>query len=79
MKPYGGVLGGTMKNSLDFGGDLILILVFWDEYYCKRTAKHMIVVVGPDRRAGNDPEALVLALHHHSPILIEANFQVSLL
>ena len=39
----------------------------------------MIVVVGPDRGAGNNPEALVLALHHHSPTLIDAHFQASLL
>ena len=52
MTFYGGVLGNTMKNWLNFGGDL---------GYSKMSkwAKNTVIVVAyPDRGAGNDPKPL---------------------
>ena len=50
MKFYGGVLGSTMKNWLNFGGDLGILRWVYEQ---KNT---IIVVAYPDRGAGNDPK-----------------------
>ena len=50
MKFYGGVLGSTMKNWLNFGGDLGILR------WANEQKKPTIIVVGyPDHGAGNDP------------------------
>ena len=50
MKFYGGVLGSTMKNWLNFGGDLGILRRVNEQ-------KNTITVVAyPDRGAGNDPK-----------------------
>ena len=67
MKFYGVVRVGTIKNCLNVGGSLGLI---------NKGAKNAIIVVAwPDHGAGNDPEALGLALHHHGPTFINAYCQ----
>ena len=58
MKFYEGVLSSTMKNWLNFGGELGLLR--WEN-----EQNNTIIAVGwPDRDAGNDPEPLGLAFHH---------------
>ena len=57
MKFYAGVLGSTMKNWLNFGGDLGILRGVNEQ---KNT---IIVVAYPDRGAGNDPKPLGLAFH----------------
>ena len=52
MEFYGGVLGSTMKNWLNFGGDLGILRRVNEQ---KNT---IIVVAYPDRGAGNDPKPL---------------------
>ena len=49
MKFYGGVLGNTMKNWLNFGGDLGILR------WVNEQKNTIIVVAYPDRGAGNDP------------------------
>ena len=49
MKFYGGVLGSTMKNWLNFGGDLGILR------WVNEQKNTIIVVAYPDRGAGNDP------------------------
>ena len=50
MKFYGGVLGSTMKNSLNFGGDVGILR------WVNEQKTTIIVVAYPDRGAGNDPK-----------------------
>ena len=50
MKFYGGVLGSTMKNWLNFGGDLGILR------WVNEQKNTIIVVAYPDRGAGNDPK-----------------------
>ena len=47
---YGGVLGSTMKNWLNFGGDLGI------PRWVNEQKNTIIVVAYPDRGAGNDPK-----------------------
>ena len=49
MKLYGGVLGSTMKNWLNIGGDLGILR------WVNKQKNTIIVVAYPDRGAGNDP------------------------
>ena len=49
MKFYGGVLGSTMKNWLNFGGDLGILR------WVNEQKSTIMVVTYPDRGAGNDP------------------------
>ena len=64
MTFYGGVLGNTMKNWLNVGGDLG-ILRWVNEH--KTT---LIVVAYPDRGSGNEPKPLGLAFHHQGSTLL---------
>ena len=48
MKFYGGVMGSTMKNWLNFGGDLGILR------WVNEQKNTIIVVAYPDRGAGND-------------------------
>ena len=50
MKFYGGVLGSTLKNWLNFGGDLGILR--WENEQKNTT----IEVAYPDHGAGNDPK-----------------------
>ena len=50
MKFYGGVMGSTMKNWLNFGGDLCILR------WVNEQKTTIIVVAYPDRGAGNDPK-----------------------
>ena len=50
MKFYGGVLGSTMKNWLNFGGDLGILR------WVNEQKSTIMVVAYPDRGAGNDPK-----------------------
>ena len=50
MKFYGGVLGSTMKNWLNFGDDLGILR------WVNEQENTIIVVAYPDRGAGNDPK-----------------------
>ena len=50
MKFYGGVLGSTMKNWLNFGGDLGILR------WVNELKSTIIVVAYPDRGAGNAPK-----------------------
>ena len=63
MKFYGGVLGSTMKNWLNFGGDLGILR------WVNEQKNTTIVVAYPDRGAGNDPKLffffLVAVVFHH--------------
>ena len=60
-----------MKNWLNFGGDLGLLKM-------SKLAKNAIIVVAwPDHGAGDDPETLGLALHHHGPTYINAYYQAA--
>ena len=54
MKFWGVVLGGTMKNWLNYSGDLGLQRWVSEQ-------KNIIAVTWPDRGAGSDPEPLGLA------------------
>ena len=54
MKFYGGVLGSTMKNWLNFGGDLDILRSVNEQ---KST---IMVVAYPDTGAGNDPNFFLL-------------------
>ena len=65
MKIYGGVLGSTMKNGLNFGGDLGILK--WVNEQKKNT---ILVVAYPDCGAGNDPKSLQLAFHHQGSTLL---------
>ena len=49
MKFYGGVLGSTMTNWLNFGGNLGILR------WVNEQKQPIIVVAHPDRGAGNDP------------------------
>ena len=53
MNFYGGVLGSTMKNWLNFGGDLGILR------WVNEQKNTIIVVAYPDRGAGNDPKVVV--------------------
>ena len=50
MKFYGGILGSTMKNWLNFGGDLGIL-----RRVNEQKENTIIVVAYPDPGAGNDP------------------------
>ena len=53
MKCYGEVLGSTMKNWLNFGGDLGILR------WVNEQKNTIIVVAYPDRGAGNDPHIYI--------------------
>ena len=63
MKFWGVVLDGTMKNWLNFVGDLGLLR-------CVNQQKNTMAVAWSDRGAGNDPEPLGLAFHHKGSTFI---------
>ena len=52
MKFYGGVQSSTRKNWVNFGGDLGIVR------WVNEQKNTIIVVVYPDRGAGNDPEPI---------------------
>ena len=58
MKFYGEVQDSTMKNWLNFGGDLGILR------WVNEQKNTIIVVAYPGRGAGNDPKPLRLAFHH---------------
>ena len=64
MDFYGGVLGSTTKNWLNFGGDLGILR------WVNEQENTIIVVAYPGRGAGNDPEPLGFAFHHQGSTLL---------
>ena len=66
-----GMVGGTMKKWLNFRGNLGLLR------WVNEQKNTMIAVASRDRGAGNDPEALGLALHYHGPTFIDTYCQAA--
>ena len=71
IKFYRRVGSGTIKNWLNFGGDLSLLR------WVNEQNNTLIVVAWPERAADNDPKALELHFHHQSSTFITAYCQAA--
>ena len=69
MKFYGGVLDSTMKNWLNFRGDLSILR------WVNEQNNTIIVVAYPDRGASNDPKHFFfgggVVFHHHGSTFLQ--------